>query len=69
MRASHEVICKRHGENRVIFVETDVTVGTVVAALVQEAVKVCGRRDIMVNNAGIGGTEHQGSIHEIKEET
>ena len=66
---THEVICKRHGENSAIFVQTDVTVGVAVEALVQEAVKVGGRLDIMVNNADIGGTEHQGPVHEMAEET
>ena len=66
---THEVICKRYGDGRAVFVKTDVTVGTQVEALVQEAVQIGGRLDIMVNNAGIGGTENQGPVQEMAEET
>ena len=45
---TEEVICRRYGRNRGIFVKTDVTVGTEVKALVQEAVKVGGRLDVYV---------------------
>lgn len=43
---THEVICKRHGDQRGIFVQTNVTKGDEVEALVQEAVKVGGRLDV-----------------------
>lgn len=43
---THEVICRRHGEQKGIFVKTNVTVGTEVEALVQEAVKLGGRLDV-----------------------
>ena len=39
--------------------------GTRVGALVQEAGQAGGRRNIMVNNAGIGGTENQGAVQEM----
>lgn len=41
-----EVICRRYGENKGIFVKTNVTVGTEVEALVQTAVRVGGRLDV-----------------------
>ncbi|KAK3169740.1 hypothetical protein OEA41_009124 [Lepraria neglecta] len=66
---THELICKRRGENKGIFVKTNVTIGTEVEALVQEVVKMGGRLDVMVNNAGIGGTENHGMVHEMSEET
>ncbi|CAF9937101.1 hypothetical protein IMSHALPRED_011023 [Imshaugia aleurites] len=66
---TEEVICRRYGEKKGIFVKTDVTVGTEVEALVQAAAKAGGRLDIMVNNAGIGGTENHGMVHEMTEET
>ncbi|KAL9130808.1 MAG: hypothetical protein Q9217_001111 [Psora testacea] len=66
---THEVICKRYGENKGIFVQTDVTIGSEVEVLVQEAVKVGGRLDVIANNAGIGGTENHGQVHEMTEET
>jgi len=66
---THEVICRRHGDNKSIFVKTNVTVGAEVEALVQEAVRVGGRLDVMANNAGIGETETHGQIHEMSEDT
>ncbi|KAL8707221.1 MAG: hypothetical protein Q9220_007715 [cf. Caloplaca sp. 1 TL-2023] len=65
---THELIQQRHGSTRAMFVQTNVTVGTEMEHLVHEAVRIGGRLDIMVNNAGIGGTEHQGLIHETSEE-
>lgn len=44
--STEEVICRRYGENRGIFVQTNVTVGTEVEALVQAAVKAGGRLDV-----------------------
>lgn len=43
---THDVICQRYGEQKGIFVKTDVTLGTEVEALVQEAVKLGGRLDV-----------------------
>ncbi|KAL8935008.1 MAG: hypothetical protein Q9216_005628 [Gyalolechia sp. 2 TL-2023] len=64
-----EVIRRRYGQDRALFVKTDVTVGSEVEALVQAAVKHGGRLDVMVNNAGIGGTEADGPVHEMSEES
>ena len=41
-----EVIRRRHGDNKAIFVKTDVTIATEVEALVQSAVKAGGRLDV-----------------------
>ena len=43
---THDVICQRHGQQKAIFVKTDVTVGKEVEALVEEAVKLGGRLDV-----------------------
>ncbi len=43
---THDVICRRHGEQKGIFVKTDVTAGTEIEALVQEAVRLGGRLDV-----------------------
>ena len=43
---THDVICQRHGQQKGVFVKTDVTVGTEVEALVEEAVKLGGRLDV-----------------------
>lgn len=43
---THEVICQRYGETKGLFVQTDVTKGSEVEALVQEAVKVGVRLDV-----------------------
>lgn len=40
------VICRRYGENKAIFVKTDVIVSMEVEALVQTAVKRGGRLDV-----------------------
>ena len=45
---THELVCKRFGEGKTKFVETDVTVGTEVRNLVQEAVRLGGRLDVYV---------------------
>ena len=41
-----EVICRRYGEGKAIFVQTDVTVGVEVEVLLQMAVKLGGRLDV-----------------------
>ena len=41
-----EVICRRYGEGKAIFVQTNVTIGTEVETLVQMAVKLGGRLDV-----------------------
>lgn len=43
---THEVICRRYGEYKGIYVKTNVTRGAEVEALIQEAVKVGGRLDV-----------------------
>ena len=43
---TEEVICRRYGENKGIFVQTNVTVGTEMEALIQAAVKAGGRLDV-----------------------
>ena len=45
---TEEVICRRYGESKGIFVKTNVTIGTEVEALVQAAVKAGGRLDVSV---------------------
>lgn len=40
----------------------DITVDTQVETLVQEAVRIGDRLDVMVDNAGMGGTESQGPV-------
>ncbi|MCJ1234214.1 hypothetical protein MMC14_002173 [Varicellaria rhodocarpa] len=65
---THELVCKRFGEGKTKFVETDVTVGTEVRNLVQEAVRLGGRLDVIANNAGVGGRETSGAIHEMEED-
>ena len=66
---THEVICRRYGAGKGIFKKTNVAEGNDVHELVKEAVRVGGRLDVIVNNAGIGGTEHHGPIHEMMEDT
>ena len=41
-----EVICRRYGEGKAIFVKTNVTIGIEVKVLVQTAVKLGGRLDV-----------------------
>lgn len=48
-----------------MFLHADVTDSDSVQAMVREAVKVCGKVDILFNNAGISGV---GAIHEIEPE-
>jgi NAD(P)-dependent dehydrogenase (short-subunit alcohol dehydrogenase family) len=60
-------LAARLGTDRVVVVETDVSVSADVAKLVETAVDRFGRLDVMFNNAGIGGTELL--IHETPEET
>ncbi len=43
---TEEVICRRYGENRGIFVKTDITIGTEVEALVRTTVAAGGRLDV-----------------------
>ena len=43
---TEEVICRRYGEHKGLFVKTNVTVGLEIEALVQKAVKVGGRLDV-----------------------
>ena len=43
---THEVICRRHGKNKSMFIKSNVTIGREVEALVQEAVKMGGRLDV-----------------------
>lgn len=66
---THEVICRRYGEGRACFQQTDVTSGAEVKALVSKAAAVGGKLDVIANNAGIGGTENHGQIYEMTEET
>ena len=44
-----DVIRRRHGEDKAIFVKTDVTIGTEVKALIDAAVNAGGRLDVLVN--------------------
>ncbi|KAL6714045.1 hypothetical protein ACLMJK_008539 [Lecanora helva] len=66
---THDLICQRYGDGKAVFVKADVTVAKDVEMLVHKAVDVGGRLDVMINNAGTGGTETAGKIHEMKEET
>ena len=43
---TEQVICRRYGEYKAIFVKTNVTIGTEVEALVQAAVEAGGRLDV-----------------------
>ena len=43
---TEEVICRRYGENKGIFVKTNVTIGTEVEALVLATVEAGGRLDV-----------------------
>lgn len=45
---THELICKRYGEGKALYVKSDVTVAAEVKSLVEEAVKVGGRLDVSV---------------------
>jgi NAD(P)-dependent dehydrogenase (short-subunit alcohol dehydrogenase family) len=48
-------IQKKHGENRALFVHTDVTSESAVVNAVRQAVLAYGGLDVLVNNAGIAG--------------
>ncbi|KAI4158341.1 MAG: hypothetical protein LQ342_007543 [Letrouitia transgressa] len=74
---THELICQRYGQGKAVFVQCDVTVAEQVAHLIQKAVEVGASwhrlmitilRSI-INNAGTGGTENAGKIHEMGEDT
>ena len=43
-----QVICRRYEENKAIFVQTNVTIGTQIETLVQTAVKIGERLDVYV---------------------
>ncbi|KAL2039857.1 hypothetical protein N7G274_007258 [Stereocaulon virgatum] len=66
---THELICQRYGEGKAVYVKADVTVAQDMEMLVHRAVEEGGRLDVMINNAGTGGTESAGKIHEMAEET
>ncbi|KAI4087483.1 MAG: hypothetical protein LQ339_008891 [Xanthoria mediterranea] len=66
---THELINKRYGEGKAEFVKADATVGDDVERAVNRAVEVGGRLDVIVNNAGTGGTESAGKVHEMTEDT
>ena len=44
--ATHELICKRHGVGKALFIKTDVGVGEDVERCVQAAVNSAGRLDM-----------------------
>lgn len=62
---THELICSVHGSGRATFVKADVGVGEEIQKCVAEAVRLSGRLDIMVNNAGLGSENVR--IHELEE--
>ncbi|KAL8747192.1 MAG: hypothetical protein Q9190_000899 [Brigantiaea leucoxantha] len=66
--STHELICQRYGKDKAVYVQTDATVAVQMEALVRRAVEVGGRLDVMINNAGTGGTESAGKVHEMTEE-
>jgi len=53
---THERLAEAHGADRVHALACDVTVEDEVQALLAGAVRAFGRVDVMVNNAGLGGT-------------
>jgi 3-oxoacyl-[acyl-carrier protein] reductase len=55
LTAFHETLAAEYGE-RVWSIACDVTDDDAVTALVAEAVRHFGRLDVMINNAGLGGT-------------
>ncbi|KAL8668837.1 MAG: hypothetical protein Q9168_006551, partial [Polycauliona sp. 1 TL-2023] len=65
---THDLINKRYGEGKAEFVKADATVGEEVEGVVKRAVECGGRLDVIVNNAGTGGTETAGKIHEMTDE-
>ncbi|KAJ5083533.1 hypothetical protein N7456_012960 [Penicillium angulare] len=59
-----ELICRDYGLGKAIFISTNTTIAEQVQKLVDTAVEVGGRLDVMVNNAGIFGSlanVHEGS--------
>ena len=44
--ATHELICRRYGDSKSVFVKTNVSVGSDVDACVREAVRLGGRLDM-----------------------
>jgi 3-oxoacyl-[acyl-carrier protein] reductase len=52
---THDQLAEAHGE-KVWAVPCDVTDESAVQALIAAAVDHCGRLDVMINNAGLGGT-------------
>ncbi|KAL8792662.1 MAG: hypothetical protein Q9195_004722 [Heterodermia aff. obscurata] len=66
---THDLICQLYGEGKAVFIKTDATVAKEVEELVRKAVEVGGRLDVMINNAGTGGTESAGKVHEMSEDT
>ena len=54
---THELLVKKYGDKAAKYVHCDVSDEVSVEALVKEAVEWGGRLDIMVNNAGIVGSE------------
>jgi 3-oxoacyl-[acyl-carrier protein] reductase len=53
---THERLVEEHGADRVHALACDVTVEDEVQALLAGAARAFGRVDVMVNNAGLGGT-------------
>ena len=66
---THEVIQRRYGQGKSIFRKIDVTMAVQVERLVHDCVQHGGRLDVIANNAGIGGTENHGQVHEMEEAT
>ena len=56
LAASHEELAGRYGADRVWSVPCDVTSEEQVQALIDGTVQRYGRIDVMINNAGLGGT-------------
>ncbi|KAI9666554.1 MAG: hypothetical protein M1821_004490 [Bathelium mastoideum] len=65
--ATHDLICKRYGEGKAVYIKTDVTDEVDVENLVKKGAEIGGGRiDVMVNNAGTGGIEATPKIHEME---
>lgn len=62
---THDLICTRYGAKKALFVKTDVAVAQDVERCVGEAVRLGGKLDIIVNNAGLGAEGIL--IHELEE--
>jgi len=56
LAASHDELAARYGAGRVWSAACDVTVEAQVQALVDGAAQRFGQIDVMINNAGLGGT-------------